>query len=80
MVANYGVCICKHLYYTTCAFLCNPVICVGCWRFVFVLIRFEVLNLKCLNDPIRDKLAEIVTKFNSDIDRIQNVNGNRCLA
>ena len=42
----------------------------------FHIIRFEALDLKCLNDPIREKLAEIVTKFNADIDRIQNVNEN----
>lgn len=32
------------------------------------------MGLRCLQDPIKEKLAEIVTDFHKDIETTQNVN------
>ena len=32
-----------------------------------------MLNLRCLKEPIKEKLAEIVTIFQRDIEHVQNV-------
>ena len=31
------------------------------------------MNLKCLRDPIKEKLSDIVTEFHKDIEATQNV-------
>ena len=40
---------------------------------VVVIGRFHSMNLNCLRDPIKDKLADIVTDFHKDIEGAQNV-------
>ena len=32
-----------------------------------------MLKLNCLNDPIKEKLSDIVTQFHKDIEHIQDV-------
>ena len=37
------------------------------------LVRFERLQLKCLNDPILNKYSELLSKFSSEVDKTQKV-------
>ena len=38
-----------------------------------LVYRFELLKLNCLVEPVKEKLADIVTQFHRDIEHVQDV-------